>query len=199
MRSSPWMRGAPHVEFSTTMRKINSRISFGVGLLPTCLRTLEISRQYIQKPVRCQRTTVSGVTTMRDCCHPDQNRRTATQKSLSSTSNLGRGCRRFSTAIHCNGLPAVDFEKHRALTRMPRGLPLFLQHGFTVELKNLVSDAERRLRSFEMDSWLLRKTLATIACRMARLEGNTFDASDPSDPIPSDLATARVMRFHSTR
>src|ERR1700693_5943724 len=24
MRSSPWMRGAPHVEFSTTIRKINS-------------------------------------------------------------------------------------------------------------------------------------------------------------------------------
>ena len=49
MRSSPWIRGAPHVGFSTTMRKINSRTSFGVGLLPTCLRTLEIRRQYIQK------------------------------------------------------------------------------------------------------------------------------------------------------
>jgi hypothetical protein len=60
IRSSPWIRGAPHVGFSTTMRKINFRTSFGVGLLPTCLRTLEISRQYIQKPVRCQRTTVSG-------------------------------------------------------------------------------------------------------------------------------------------
>lgn len=48
MRSSPWIRGAPQVGFSTTMRKINSRTSFGVGFLPTCLRTLEISRQYIQ-------------------------------------------------------------------------------------------------------------------------------------------------------
>jgi hypothetical protein len=45
-----------------TIRKINSRTSFGVGLLPTCVRTREISLQYIRKPVRCQRTTVSGVT-----------------------------------------------------------------------------------------------------------------------------------------
>jgi hypothetical protein len=50
---------------------------------------------------RCQRTTVSGVTTMRDCFHPDQNRRTTTQKSLSSGPMLGRGCRRFSTASCC--------------------------------------------------------------------------------------------------
>ena len=45
MRSSPWIRGAPQVGFSTTIRKINFRTSFGVGLLPTGLRTLEISRQ----------------------------------------------------------------------------------------------------------------------------------------------------------
>jgi hypothetical protein len=30
-----------------TIRKISSRTCFGVGLLPTCLLTLEISRQYI--------------------------------------------------------------------------------------------------------------------------------------------------------
>jgi hypothetical protein len=30
MRSSPWMRGAPQVGFSATIRKINSRTSFGV-------------------------------------------------------------------------------------------------------------------------------------------------------------------------
>src|SRR5207249_8847053 len=62
MRSSPWMRGAPHVEFSTTMRKINSRISFDVCRLPTGLLTLEISFQYKRNPALCQRTTVSGVT-----------------------------------------------------------------------------------------------------------------------------------------
>jgi hypothetical protein len=96
MRSSPWIRGAPHVEFSTTMRKINSRTSFGVGLLPTCLLTLEISRQYIRKPVRCQRTTVSGVTMRRDCFQAEQTRRAITQKNLSNTPGHGRGRRRFS-------------------------------------------------------------------------------------------------------
>jgi hypothetical protein len=45
----------------------------------------------------CQCTTVSGVTAMRDFCHPNQNRRTAMQKSLSSRFSLGRGCRRFRT------------------------------------------------------------------------------------------------------
>src|ERR1700694_4793034 len=101
MRSSPCIRGAPQLGFSATIWKINSRTSFGVRLLPTCVRTLEISLQYIRKPVRCQRTTVSGVTTMRACFHPDQNRRTTTQKSLSSRPMLGRRCRRFSTASCC--------------------------------------------------------------------------------------------------
>jgi len=71
MRSSPWIRGAPQVGFSTTIRKINSRTSFGAGLLPTCFRTLEMSRQYIRKPVRCQRTTVSGVKMRRECFQSD--------------------------------------------------------------------------------------------------------------------------------
>src|SRR5258706_9762769 len=81
-----------------TIRKINSRTSFDVCRRPTGLLTLEISFQYKRNPALCQRTTVSGVTAMRDCCHPDQNRRTATQNSLSSKSNLCRGCRRFRTA-----------------------------------------------------------------------------------------------------
>lgn len=34
MRSSPWMRGAPHVGFSATIWKISSRTSFDVCLLP---------------------------------------------------------------------------------------------------------------------------------------------------------------------
>src|SRR5882724_10218092 len=101
MRSSPWIRGAPHVGFSTTMRKINSRTSFGVGLLPTCLRTLEISRQYIQKPVRCQRTTVSDVTMRRDCFQAEQTRRAITQKNLSKTVLRQNSMRIKNSAIPC--------------------------------------------------------------------------------------------------
>ena len=98
MSSSPWMRGAPQVGFSATIRKINSRISLQVCLRPSGFLTLEISLQSKRKPTRCHRTTVSGVTMMRDSFHPDQNRRTATQKILSKRRSLRRGCRRFSTA-----------------------------------------------------------------------------------------------------
>ena len=80
---------------------------------PNLPRTLEISLQYIRKPVRCQRTTVSGVTMMRDSFQADQTRRAMTQKSLSKRPRLGRGCRRFSTASCCR---SVRFSK----TRFPR-------------------------------------------------------------------------------
>src|ERR1700730_6286883 len=110
---SPCIRGAPQVGFWATIWKINSRTSFGVRLLPTCVRTLKISLQYIRKPVRCQRATVSGVTTMRARFHPDQNRRTTTQKNLSSRPRLGRRCRRLSTASCCRS-------KRFSNTRFPR-------------------------------------------------------------------------------
>ena len=86
------MRGAPQVGFSATIRKINSRTSFDVGLLPTRVLALEISLQYKRNPARCQRTTVSGVTMMRECFQADQTRPATTQKSLSKRPTLGRGC-----------------------------------------------------------------------------------------------------------
>jgi hypothetical protein len=94
-------------------RKISSRTSFGVGLLPTCARTLEISLQYIRKPFRCQRTAVSGVTMRRGSFEADQTRRAFSQKNLSTRPRLGRGCRRFSTASCCR---SRRFSK----TRFPR-------------------------------------------------------------------------------
>src|SRR5437660_7558702 len=92
------MRGAPQVGFSTTIRKINSRTSFGVGFLPTRVPTLEISFQYKRKPARCQRITVSGATTIRACFQPDQKRLKATQNSLSNGLKHGLRRRRFNTA-----------------------------------------------------------------------------------------------------
>ena len=92
------MRGAPEVGFSATMRKINSRTSFGVCLRPIGLRTLEISFQYNRKPPRCHWTTVPGLTTISACFHPDQNLRAMTQNSLSNTASLGHACLRFSAA-----------------------------------------------------------------------------------------------------
>jgi len=92
---------APQVGFSATTLKIKSFTSFESLFLPTRFLTLEIKLQYRRKPALCQRTTVSGVTTMRDCFHPDQNRRVTTQKSMSSMRSLGLGCLRFSTVSCC--------------------------------------------------------------------------------------------------
>ena len=92
------MHGAPQVWFSATIRKINSRTSFDVGLLPAHVLALEISLQYKRNPARCQRTTVSGVTMMRESFQADQTRRATTQKSLSKRPRRGRGCRPFKTA-----------------------------------------------------------------------------------------------------
>src|ERR1035437_5227341 len=95
------MRGAPQVEFSATMRKIKSRTSLATLFLPTRRLTFEIRVQYRRKPALCQRTTDSGVTTIRDSFQADQHRRVSTQNSLSSTRSLGLGCLRFSTVSCC--------------------------------------------------------------------------------------------------
>jgi hypothetical protein len=75
------MRGAPQVGFSATMRKINSRTSLDNLFLPTCFLTFEIRLQYSRNPARCQRTTVSGLTTRRDFFQSDQNRDASTRQS----------------------------------------------------------------------------------------------------------------------
>ncbi len=84
--SSPWMRGAPQVGFSVTMRKMRSRNSL---LVRTFFlherRCREIHFQYSLNPARCQRTTVSGWTIRSVCFHPGQNRRRMTQNSRSGT------------------------------------------------------------------------------------------------------------------
>ena len=91
MRSSPWMRGAPQLGFSAIIWKMRSRTSLGICLLPMGFLVFEIILQYQRNPARCQRTTVSGVTTRSACFQPDQHRRTTNQKSLSNKSSFGRG------------------------------------------------------------------------------------------------------------
>src|ERR1019366_7879014 len=83
LSSSPWMRGAPQVGFSATIRKISSRSSLVNGFLPTTRRVRELQLQYSRKPARCQRTTVSGVTRINDLFQPDQTlRRTCAYQKL---------------------------------------------------------------------------------------------------------------------
>src|SRR5205823_777301 len=81
-----------------TIWKIRSRTSLDSVFLPTCFLAFEIKLQYSRKPARCQRTTVSGVTTRRDCFQSEQNRHASPQKSLSKGLSFGLTRLRFSTA-----------------------------------------------------------------------------------------------------
>jgi hypothetical protein len=71
--NSPWMREAPQVGFSATMRKMSSRSSLLICFLPVRIRCRERQNQYSRKPARCQRTTVSGLTRISDRFQPVQN------------------------------------------------------------------------------------------------------------------------------
>lgn len=90
-----------HIGFSATMRKMSSRNSPLTHLLPTATRCREIHFQYNLNPARCQRTTVSGCRSIRDCSQPGQSRLRRTRNILSGVLNLG--CRRlsFGTASCC--------------------------------------------------------------------------------------------------
>src|ERR1035438_822296 len=91
LSSTPWMRGAPQVGFSATMRKIKSRSSWVKGFLPPIRRVREIQLQYNQTRDLCEPTTVSGVTSINDLFQLVQNSRKTTQNSLSTELSPGRG------------------------------------------------------------------------------------------------------------
>ena len=83
------------------MRKISSRNSLLTHFRPTRALCCEHHVQYSLKPARCQRTTVSGWTMTSVRFHPDQNRRSITQKTLSGAVSLGREFRAFKTLSYC--------------------------------------------------------------------------------------------------
>ncbi len=96
---SPWMRGAPQVGFSATMREIKSRSSLVKGFLPPTRRVRESHAQYNRKPARCQRTTVSGLTTISDFFQPDHRLFSATQNNLSRAESRARPLRMQSQQL----------------------------------------------------------------------------------------------------
>ena len=72
------------VGFSAIIRKI-SFLSFRRQFFPTDLFSRLRDQTPVQsKPARCQRTTVSGLTSTRDCFQAPQKRRANTQKILST-------------------------------------------------------------------------------------------------------------------
>src|SRR5215831_8159892 len=72
-RSSPWIRGAPQVGFSSAIDRIRPRSSLVIFGRPG--RRRERKRQYPRNPARCQPTTVSGFTTTSTLAHFDHPRR----------------------------------------------------------------------------------------------------------------------------
>ncbi len=73
-RSSPWMRGAPQVVFSSCRRWIAWRVGRAIGCGPF---DFEPNRQNARKPARCPRRTVSRVTIARTFRHACHHRRSA--------------------------------------------------------------------------------------------------------------------------
>ena len=108
------MRSAPQVLFSATIRKIRSRSSLLVDLLPMRTPLREIHFQYSLNPARCQRTTVSGWTRIRAFRHPDHRRRSITQSSRSPFENRCCGRRRASTQSCCRNARFSNSRSRRA-------------------------------------------------------------------------------------
>src|SRR6516225_11988894 len=101
------MRGAPQVGFSATIRKIRARTSLLTRFRPPTRRNLEIHVQYKRNPIRCQFTTVRGVTKTRGFLHPNQNVLNATQNSLSRAVNRVRGGKENPTANPGSIVPKI--------------------------------------------------------------------------------------------
>ena len=66
------------------------------GRPPRLLR--DFQRQYLRKPSRCHRTTVSGLTMINDSRHRGHNRCSSIQRMRSGARSLGRGFLDLSTA-----------------------------------------------------------------------------------------------------
>ena len=66
--SSPWNLGLPQVGFALAILRTKSRMSLPVPGRPAPFR-FERHFHYNANPFRCHRTTVSGLTTMRDSRH----------------------------------------------------------------------------------------------------------------------------------
>jgi hypothetical protein len=85
--NSPWIRGAPQRWFSADKRRIRARSCESIPGLPG--RRRERRLQNPRNPSRCQRTTVSGWTSVSDSLHRGHNRRKHTHSRRSD----GRKCR----------------------------------------------------------------------------------------------------------
>ncbi len=98
--SSPWILGLPQLGFALAILRTSTRISLSVPERPQRPR-FEICVQYSSNPFRCHRTTVSGLTTMRDSRHLCQTDERHAQKSRSLLFKRARGRFLFKIASCC--------------------------------------------------------------------------------------------------
>ena len=90
--NSPWIRGAPHRQFSAAIRRIRSRHDESIRGLPGRLAR---RRQHRRTPSRYQRSTVAGWTSTSAFLHRGHNRRSNSQSSRSVARK--RRCERART------------------------------------------------------------------------------------------------------
>ncbi len=87
LSNSPWILGAPHKGFVRLMVRIKSRTSRDTGGRPG-LPCRIFHRQNTRNPLRCQATTVSGLTIINADRQSGQTLASQTQKSRSDTVSL---------------------------------------------------------------------------------------------------------------
>src|SRR5215510_13248673 len=109
------MRGAPQVGFSAVIRKISFRTSVDSFFLPTCFLAFEIKLQYSRKPARCQRTTVSGLTSTRACFQALQKRQSEYPEDFVKRSHPGSG---MFALQHTQLLPESEIFQEQAWMRL---------------------------------------------------------------------------------
>src|SRR5271154_550413 len=117
------MRGAPQVGFSATIRKIKARTSLLTRFRPPTWLILETHLQYKRNPVRCQFTTVLGVTKTRACLRPDRHILNAIQNSLCRAVNRRRGrcaCRASNCRRRARFSRTRSARQLKELTNQPR-------------------------------------------------------------------------------
>jgi hypothetical protein len=179
------------------MRKISSRNSLLTHFRPARVLHFERHVQYSLKPDRCQRTTVSGWTMTSVRFHPDQNRRSITQKTLSGAVSLGWEFRAFKTLSCCRKARISSSKSRREhklqAIRPMNNLNIRSIHGLYQARCLLTSDQILFWRATGLEHWLSyrsRRGLALGGLRRAPISSVRTDSSDgqfrPNVPQLSD-------------
>src|SRR6267154_1367022 len=135
LRSSPWIRGAPHNGLATLIWRISWRISSVTAGRPR--RCLDFHRQYDLNPAWCQPTTVSGRTIASAPYTLGNSRQIPPNVNLSIETNRSfLGLARRSTLICCLSTrisassATCDRNRSRAILKISRHKSSIVsQHG----------------------------------------------------------------------